>query len=470
MEDRNVRKSVLIWKLILSAWYYPLICIIICVSSCATSESEEILQGEMAGGATTVFIHGSKAFSLPAPNLSKENLTKHMAGDVAFEATFVSNPSPVNGGLGPVFNNNSCVACHTTDGRAVFPSDINALSGIFLKISIPGKDAHNAPLPVPGFGTQLQHQSIYGYAKEARLAVTFEEKAVVLADGTIVTLRKPVFSIVDPYAPLPLNVLTSARIGMPVFGLGLLEAIPEISILANADETDKNNDSISGKPNYVWDPTQNKMALGRFGWKAGSASILLQSAGAYNEDMGLTNPLRPVESSYGQTNGDAASVDVELLQQSLDDVTFYCQTLGVPATRGTSDPIVIKGRKIFDKLNCNGCHTPSFTTGTNTSLSEVSNQKIYPYTDMLLHDMGEDLADNREEFDASGREWKTRPLWGIGLTEITSGHTNFLHDGRARNITEAILWHGGEAEPSKEGFRKLSKADRDDLLKFINAL
>lgn len=438
--------------------------------SCATSEQEETLQGEMAGGATTVFVHGTKAFSLPAPNLSKENLAKHQAGDIAFEATFVSNPSPVNGGLGPIFNNNSCVSCHTTDGRAVFPEDINAMSGLLLKISIPGRGINNSPLEVPGFGTQLQHQSIYGYSKEAAISVTFENTNVEMSDGTIVSLRKPVFSLSNPYMPLPDKILISPRIGMPVFGLGLLEAIPEPDILANADINDNNRDSISGKPNYVWNSIDKKMSLGRFGWKASTPSIILQSAGAYNEDMGLTNPLRPQESSYGQTNSDPGSISIELLQQSLDDVTFYCQTLGVPASRNNSDPQVIYGRKVFDKLKCNACHIPSFRTGSNSSLPEISYQQIYPYTDMLLHDMGEGLADNRDEFDANGREWKTRPLWGIGLTQITSGHTNFLHDGRARNITEAILWHGGEAEQSKEGFRKLSLKDREALLSFINAL
>jgi CxxC motif-containing protein (DUF1111 family) len=444
--------------------------LLLMIISCSPENDNEILEGENAGGATTVFTSGSKAFAQPAPNLTAKNLTRHNNGDADFEATFVSDPSPVNGGLGSIFNNNSCVACHTTDGRAVFPYDINALSGIFLKISLPGKGEHNAPIPVPDFGTQLQHQSVYGYEKEARLSVQFRDSLVYLADGTAITLRRSIFSIIEPYTTLPPDVLISPRIGMPVFGLGLLEAIPESSILANADENDINKDSISGKPNYVWDPVNNKISLGRFGWKAGTASILLQVAGAYNEDMGLTNPVKPVESSYGQTNSHPSSISPEVSQETLDNVTFYCQTLGVPAVRNISDPQVVEGRKIFDRINCNSCHVPSFTTGSNPLLTEVSNQRIYPYTDMLLHDMGEGLADNREEFEANGREWKTRPLWGIGLTEITSGHTNLLHDGRARNINEAIMWHGGEANPSKEGFRKLSKADREALLKFINSL
>lgn len=456
---------------------FPIVCLIFIFASLLTSCNDkdessalEVVEGELAGGSTTVFESGSMAFAIPAPNLNAKNLANHMAGDVDFEATFVSNPSPINGGLGPIFNNNSCIACHTTDGRANFPADINALSGIFLKVSVAGKDLHGGPVAVAGFGTQLQHQSLYGFEAEAKLKVTFEDSVVMFADGATAELRKPIIEITNPYAPLPAGVLTSPRIGMPVFGLGLLEAISESDILALADVNDLDGDGISGKPNYVWNPITQKHELGRFGWKAGTATVLLQSAGAYNEDMGLTNPLKPIENSSGQTNGDPTSTKIDVLQETLDMVTLYCQTLGVPAARNLSDPEVVKGRKVFDQLKCNSCHTPSFTTGNHAELAEMSNQKIFPYSDMLLHDMGEGLADNREEFEASGTEWKTRPLWGIGLTEVTSGHTTFLHDGRARNITEAILWHGGEAKSSKDGFQNLSAADRAAILKFLNSL
>ena len=432
---------------------------------------EKEIEGEQAGGETTIYMESSKAFSSPAPNLSAANLEKHLNGDVAFEASFVSGNAPVNGGLGPVFNNNSCVGCHISDGRAAPPANINDMSGFFFKISVAGTDEHNGPAPVPGFGTQLQHQAIYGYKKEATLNVTWEEITEALDDGTEVSLRKPVYSVENPYTAMPAGVMISPRIAMPVFGLGLLEAIPESAILAYADENDADGDSISGKPNYVWDPANNKMALGRFGWKAGTPSVLVQSAGAYNEDMGITNPVKPVESSFGQSNGESSVSDTtEIDIQTLEDVTFYSLTLGVPAGRNFDDPSVIKGSNLFEKISCTSCHVPSFTTGTLEGIPEVSNQKIFPYTDMLLHDMGEGLADNRPEYDANGREWKTRPLWGLGLTSVTSGHTSLLHDGRARNITEAILWHDGEAKKSKDKFKALSKDDRDALLKFLNAL
>ena len=220
----------------------------------------------------------------------------------------------------------------------------------------------------------------------------------------------------------------------------------------------------------MWDPVTGTTMLGRFGWKAGTPSVLVQTAGAFNEDMGLTNYLKPVESSADQTNGDPTSVSPEVSRDLLENVVFYSLTLGVPAGRNFDNPDVIAGREIFEQLKCATCHIPSFTTGNYEGIPEISNQKIFPYTDMLLHDMGDDLADNRPEFLASGREWKTRPLWGIGLTAVTSGHTSFLHDGRARNITEAILWHGGEAEKSRDDFKKLSAKDREMLLEFLQSL
>jgi Predicted thiol oxidoreductase len=428
------------------------------------------LDGENAGGETTVYVRTSQAFGLPAPNLSAQHLNQHLLGDTGFEAQFVASPAPRNGGLGPVFNNISCNGCHPSDGRASFPENINSLSGFFYKISVPGTDEHGGPAPVPGFGTQLQHQSIYGFQAEGKMSVTFQEQTVSLADGTIVTLRKPTYSIVSPYLPLPGNMMISPRIGMPVFGLGLLEAIPEAAILANADPDDRDKDEISGKANYVWDPVSETTKMGRFGWKAGTPSVLVQTAGAYNEDMGLTNYLKPVESSVGQTNGDPTSISPEVSREILENVVFYSLTLGVPAGRNFDDPEVIAGNKIFNQLKCATCHVPSFITTSYEGIPEISNQKIYPYTDMLLHDMGEELADNRPEFLANGKEWKTRPLWGIGLTAVTSGHTSFLHDGRARNITEAILWHSGEAEKSKDDFKNLSSKDREKLLRFLESL
>lgn len=390
-------------------------------SGCEKEEGNSIpINRAAAGGDATIFATNGQAFSQPAPNLSSTHLDKHMDGDLDFEAAFVSNPSPVNGGLGPIFNSTSCTGCHPTDGRAPFPNNLDGNNGLFLRISIPGTDEHGGPAGVPGFGTQLQHQANIGYAAEAKLEVRFEYSTETLSDGTKVELRKPVFSIINPYIPLPENTLTSPRIGMPVFGLGLLEAIKESDILAYADVDDRDEDGISGKPNMVWNPQTKQKELGRFGWKGGAPNVLIQTAGAYNGDMGITNPIFPTESSFGQSNFDTSSVSPEIDMQPLENAAFYTLTLAVPAARDQEDPHIIKGRKLFEKINCASCHVPSFKTGNYNGLPEVSHQVIYPYTDLLLHDMGEGLADNRPEFDADGQEWKTRPLWGIGLTYITS--------------------------------------------------
>ncbi len=264
--------------------------------------------------------------------------------------------------------------------------------------------------------------------------------------------------------------MISPRIAPPVFGLGLLEAVADADILALADVDDKNGDGISGKPNYAWNVAEGKKTLGRFGWKAANPSILQQSAGAYNEDIGITSFIFPNESSHGQDQYDGFDDEYEVSDSILHAVEFYIRTLAVPARRKADDAVVLSGKKIFMDAACGSCHVPRLRTKTDVSFPEISNQVIYPYTDMLVHDMGPDLADNRPDNDADGQEWRTAPLWGIGLTKVVNGHQNFLHDGRARTLMEAIMWHGGEAAQSKEFVRNLSKAERDALIKFLESL
>ncbi|MCF6132015.1 thiol oxidoreductase [Flavobacterium sp. WG47] len=423
-----------------------------------------------AGGETTVFSENSTAFRTPAVNIYGTDLDMHLLGDTDFEQAFVTAPAQINNGLGSIFNNTSCVSCHPKDGRAAFPENMVNLSGLLLRASIPGMDAHGGPNPVPGFGTQIQNQAVFGTFPEARYQVAFETKTETLADGTVVTLRKPVISLYDSYIPFPANGMLSPRIATPVFGLGLLESIPEANLLAIQDVNDTDGDGISGKANYVWDPTANQLKIGRFGWKAGAPTVLVQCAGAYVDDMGVTNYVFPNEVGASQSNGqDGLTDDPEIADETLNQVTFYCRTLAVPAPRNITTDAVRKGAKTFEEISCTKCHVPKQQTGFNI-IAAISNQTIYPYTDLLLHDMGADLADNRPDFLASGTEWKTRPLWGIGLTQVVNGHTHFLHDGRARNMTEAILWHGGEAQASKEKFKQLSTQKRNELLAFLNSL
>lgn len=433
-------------------------------------EIPNIDERTMAGGGTTAFVTGKSSFETPASNLNATNEAIHIEGDKQFEASFVAAPAPINPGLGVIFNNVSCINCHPTDGRAAFPNDINEFSGFFLRTSIPGFDSHGGPNPVPGFGDQLQNQSVIGYKPELKFTVRYENITVVYGDGTKKTLHKPIYGVTDSYIDFPSNAMLSPRIGPPMYGLGLLEAIPAKDILAREDINDADKDGISGKANFVWDPETKTTVLGRFGWKANTPTVLVQSAGAYRGDMGITNSLFPVESAYGQSNNDKLKDDPELPDEILNQVVLYCRTLAVPAARNLDNAVVARGYKLFDKAGCTACHVERQVTGVFKDIPAISNQVIYPYTDMLLHDMGDDLADGRPDYLANGKEWRTRALWGIGLTYIVNGHTNFLHDGRAKSIEEAILWHGGEALSAKKYFINLSKSDREAILLFLNSI
>jgi CxxC motif-containing protein (DUF1111 family) len=424
----------------------------------------------LSGGATTVFLSDETAFGQAAPNLSPASLRKHDAGDEAFAAEFAARASMgVPGGLGPIFHHVACEGCHVGDGRGKPELDEKGFNGLLLRLSQMGVDAHGGGLPIMGFGGQLQDQAIAGVRPEGKFSIAYTEQAGAFGDGTPFSLRAPRYVIQNTYLPLPANVQVSPRIASPVFGLGLLEALDEQTIVAGADPNDRNNDGISGKANYVWDVKSQKIVLGRFGWKANQPSLLQQNAAAFNGDMGVTTSLFPDESSAGQIQAIPAHAP-EVDDRTLDAVVHYTQTLGVPARRNLADAAVQRGKLVFENAKCAACHTPSLRTGTLQGLPEVSNQQIFPYTDMLLHDMGEGLADNRPDFAATGREWRTTPLWGLGLTATVNKHTFLLHDGRARNVMEAILWHGGEAQASRDYVRRLAKDDRDALLAFLSSL
>ena len=426
----------------------------------------------LSGGETTVFDATSHAFSTPAPNLSAEGLAEHLAGDREFEAVFVTVPAEVNPGLGPVYNNISCINCHARDGRGRAPTSGEKFTSMLFRVSLPNpnSDGTGAPVPVPGFGTQLNNRAIYGVSPEGEVRINYTEGQITTNDGTIVHLRTPKYALVDPYQPLPDEFELSPRVAPGVFGLGLLEAVPEATILALADEADENGDGISGKANFVWDVQKNGLSLGRFGWKANQPTLLQQVASAYNDDMGVTTSLLPSENSNGQPQHDGLSDDPELSDEILEAVTFYVQTLAVPARRDLDDPVVQRGEQLFELAGCSDCHIPTLHTGVLPDVPAVSNQTIYPYTDLLLHDMGPGLADNRPDFLADGSEWRTPPLWGIGLIKTVNGHTNLLHDGRARGLLEAILWHGGEADASREAVQGMSASERDALIAFLESL
>lgn len=446
--------------------------VIVAVYSCVEPEplTDSDFSEWLSGGSQTVFISGAGAFSAAFPKLSSVREDVHEIGDIAFEQTFVTAPSQINPGLGPLFNNVSCTSCHINDGRGKPPANGEQLTSLLVRLSIPGTDAYGGPNPAPGFGGQLQQRSIFGVLPEAFLRIDYTENEYSFADGEQYYLRDPTYTLENPYTDLPADLMMSPRVAPPVFGLGLLEAVDEAEILARADPTDRDGDGISGKPNYTWNVVEGKKTLGKFGWKAANPSILQQAASAYSEDVGITSFVFPNESSHGQSQYDGREDEYEVSDSLLHAVVFYIRTLAVPARRNADNVVVLQGKKLFADAKCSACHAPQLRTKTDVSFPEISNQVIFPYTDMLVHDMGPALADNRPDFDADGQEWRTSPLWGIGLTRVVNGHQNFLHDGRARTLMEAIMWHGGEASASKEFVRNISKSDRNALIKFLESL
>jgi CxxC motif-containing protein (DUF1111 family) len=424
----------------------------------------------LSGGSQTVFVQGSSAFSNMFPVMTEGLERVHEIGDLQFEATFVSAPAPVNPGRGPLFNNVSCAACHIADGRGKVPGSGDTSVLMLFRISLPGENDHGGPNPVPGFGDQIQNRSTLGISKEADVKIVYNEQSYQFDDGASYKLRFPSYEIANTYTTFPSNAMLSPRVAAPVFGLGLLEAVSEADILSRADENDANGDGISGKPNYVWNFVTGTPSLGRFGWKANQPSLLQQVAAAYNGDIGVTTSIFPVENSFSQSQNDNLDDDYELSDSLLHSVEFYVKTLAVPARRNADNPEVKQGKQIFTTVGCASCHTPDLRTSVNVAFSAVSNQLIHPFTDLLLHDLGDELADNRPDFKATGNEWRTAPLWGIGLTQKVNGHNNFLHDGRARNLMEAIMWHGGEAAASRNKVKALSAQEREMLLKFLESL
>lgn len=424
---------------------------------------------EFPGGKTTYNNIFSGSFEQPSSNLSFDELALHASGDAAFGNKFVTSPAIVNPGLGPVFNHISCESCHPKNGKSPQPISGADLKGLLFRVSIPRADESLGPLAIDGLGGQLQTKATVGKTAEGQVSISFTETNFTFADGTPYSLRKPAYTVTSTTATIPSNMLVSPRIAQQVIGLGLIEAIADADILAKQDINDADADGISGKANRVFNPVSHLFELGKFGWKANNATLLAQAASALHQDIGITSFVFPTETSFGQSQYDGLTDENEIDSQAVLDLTFYTQSLAVPKRRNFNDADANNGKKIFFNIGCNKCHTQKYITGT-TANTFLNNQTIYPYTDLLLHDMGNELADGRPDFLATGNEWRTPPLWGIGLTELVNGHTSLLHDGRARNILEAIMWHGGEAEAQKVKVSNLSKKEREDLVKFVGSL
>lgn len=453
------------------------------------AEDFELMQG---GAGTSKKLPNADAFSQPAANITFEEQGTFKLGNGIFRKVWVSSPSSTQAsdGLGPLFNARACQSCHLKDGRGHPPEGSADATSMFLRLARKASTEEEAKsltdrtllnLPDPVYGTQLQDLAVPGLSAEGRMRIAYEEIPVELAGGGKASLRKPTYSVENlAYGPLHADTTLSPRVTPQMIGLGLVEDIHPADILAHADTEDVDGDGISGKPNLIRDPLSGELRVGRFGWKAQEAFIRRQTADAFAGDIGISTPdvPRPFgDCTEAQTECRAMPTGVqerlgpdEAPDPIMDLVTFYSQNLAVPARRNVSDPQVLRGKELFYGSGCAACHVPKFVTSRAAANKAHRFQLIWPYSDFLLHDMGEGLADGQVVGDATGREWRTPPLWGIGLTQTVVGHTFFLHDGRARNLEEAILWHGGEGESARDRYANLPKEDRDALVRFLNSL
>ncbi|MCB1386870.1 MAG: thiol oxidoreductase [Nitratireductor sp.] len=457
-------------------------------SSFDKAENFELMQG---GAGTSTKLVNRDAFSQFNQNLTFEEEETFKLGNALFRKLWVSSPSSTRAsdGLGPLFNARACQSCHLKDGRGHPPEGNSDATSMFLRLSRTASTGEErealenfllSNYPDPVYGGQLQDLAVPGLRAEGHMRIVYEEQPFTLGDGTAVSLRKPAYSVSDlAYGPLHADTTLSPRVTPQMIGMGLIQAIHPADILAGADPEDADGDGISGRPSYVRDD-DGGLTLGRFGWKAQNPTVRKQAAGAFAGDIGISTPDVPMD--HGDcTEGEADCLAMPTgVQQDLGDteapdpvlglVTFYSENLAVPARRKVDDPQVLHGKERFYELGCASCHTPKFVTSRKAENPAHRFQLIWPYSDFLLHDMGDGLADGQQVGAADGQEWRTAPLWGIGLTRTVSGHTFFLHDGRARNLTEAILWHGGEARGARDGFAGLAREDREALIAFLESL
>lgn len=449
------------------------------------------------GGKTTTDLR-KPSFMEPLANLSLQRQQEFYIGFSFFRDPWVIAPSATTDrdGLGPLFNARACIVCHPRGGRGRPPATVDEpMLSMFLRLSIPGENIQNGVVPEPTYGDQLQVRGIslknnFGLARnngvtegdgvigEAFSYIEYETIKGKYVDGESWELRKPTYKVRDiAWGEMHPDTLFSPRMAPKLAGLGLLEAISEQDILAHSDPEDESSDGISGRANRVWDVEKKTTVLGRFGLKASQPNLLQQTAGAFRGDIGITNALFKAQPCSDQQaaclkarDGVNPKYGVEINRDLLGAVTFFGRMTAIPKRRNWDDKQVLIGRELFYQANCNACHVPSYTTAKNALEPELAEQKIWPYSDLLLHDMGEGLADGRPDFEATGREWRTAPLWGIGLSDQISGEAFYLHDGRARTVSEAILWHGGEAQAARDTFVAMDRKKREALLAFVKSL
>jgi CxxC motif-containing protein (DUF1111 family) len=439
------------------------------LAALACGTDERVSSGErdpdraLLGGDTTVFDTSKNAFGSPAKNATEEHRDRFVVGNSFFKQNWVTAPASTEArdGLGPLFNARSCSSCHLNDGRGRPPEPGEDIVGLLFRLT-------NAS----GYGGQLQPYGILGVAGEALPHIEYEPKPGSYADGAY-ELLMPKYTFEElAYGPMEKGTLVSPRVAPQIIGQGLLEAVSEATLLELADPDDLDGDGISGRVSYVPDIETGGESVGRFGWKANQPNVRQQTAGAFLGDMGITSSLHPENDCTSVELECAASIDggsPEIDEARLADVVLYTRLLAVPARRDLDDPEVVRGEELFESFGCGSCHVQELTTG-DAELPELAHQTIRPFTDLLLHDLGWELSDDRPDNTAKAFEWRTPPLWGIGLIHTVNGHTRLLHDGRARNVEEAILFHNGEGKSSKDAFAAANAADRNALLLFLGSL
>jgi CxxC motif-containing protein (DUF1111 family) len=447
----------------------------------------------LSGGAFTIEDAGPKAYSHPSPLLTPEQAEQFALGHRMFHNKWAFYWfENAEWGRGPTSNAQACATCHEGNGRGLAPGDSAVADArddplrdshiavrtepalhLVVRLSLPGEGPNGSPRPHLHYGEQLQNFGVRGVVPaEASIAIEWVARTVAFDDGETTTLRAAKIVLSElAYGPLSEDAMLSPRLAPPLIGLGLLEAVPEEDIVGLAGR--EPTEGIRGRVNRVWDASQQKTVLGRFGLKANHGSLREQVAAAFVNDLGLSTPVYPDQNCppiQKACREQMVAGKPEITALRLAATELYVRALLVPARRNVEDTEVQRGERLFETAKCAVCHVSQWQTGDYPMLPQLAHQTIRPYTDLLLHDMGEGLADQRPDFLASGRDWRTAPLWGVGLSQKVNGAGGLLHDGRARNFTEAILWHGGEAEVSREAFRRMPKSEREALLAFLGSL
>ena len=441
------------------------------------NSAEEIAKlKSLSADELTIFTSSNVAFDTPSALIeaNPQMNERFLRGDALYDQTRVANPTEFKGagGLGPLYVGFSCGSCHTNAGRNKSTLITHGGSGNGFSSQLVFIKSRNGQY-FPEYGRVLHDQATYGVKPEGRINVEYTENNYTFPDGEPYGLLTPKYWISDWYASkIPDSELVmSVRTPCSHVGQGLISAVDhdEIKALAEKQYPEYN---ISGEINWVYERNQRLMGTG--GLKSQHADLTVELG--FSSDMGVTNHRFPNEVGKDQSQT-TEDFGIEISTEDMADVEFYLMSLGVPARRNVEDPQVLRGEENFRIAKCNLCHVETLHTSSDpiklmdgTRMPHLANKTFHPYSDFLVHDMGPELGDDYDQYNASGDEWRTAPLWGMGLLDNVSGHTRFLHDQRARNYEEAIMWHGGEGAYSRKMFANMSKDDRDALVAFLKSL